>query len=124
MCPHSPQARVGWVSALLTLWTGTAACAGVSTVCATVRTNLAPVVLQLKALGIDNVARFDFMSSPPTQLMMRALEVTTRARTWSPPARRAPDLALRGGRREGGGARRGTPPSSCLHKGRSTIKAT
>lgn len=26
------------------------------------RTNLAPVVLQLKALGIDNVLRFSFLS--------------------------------------------------------------
>ena len=39
------------------------------------RSNLAPVVLQIKALGIDNIVRFDFMSSPPSELMMRALEV-------------------------------------------------
>lgn len=30
------------------------------------RSNLAPVILQLKALGIDNVLRFHFMSVSPT----------------------------------------------------------
>lgn len=39
------------------------------------RSNLAPVVLQLKALGIDNVARFDFFSPPPAELMSKALEL-------------------------------------------------
>ncbi|CAG8652276.1 2731_t:CDS:10, partial [Ambispora leptoticha] len=39
------------------------------------RSNLAPVVLQLKALGIDNVLRFDFMTPPPAELMIRALEL-------------------------------------------------
>ncbi|KAF4123747.1 ATP-dependent RNA helicase DDX35 [Geosmithia morbida] len=39
------------------------------------RSNLAPVILQLKALGIDNVARFDFLSPPPAELMSRGLEL-------------------------------------------------
>lgn len=39
------------------------------------RSNLAPVVLQLKALGIDNVVRFDFFSAPPSELMSKALEL-------------------------------------------------
>jgi ATP-dependent RNA helicase DDX35 len=39
------------------------------------RANLAPVVLQLKALGIDNVARFDYLSPPPAELMSKALEL-------------------------------------------------
>ncbi|EED23947.1 ATP dependent RNA helicase, putative [Talaromyces stipitatus ATCC 10500] len=39
------------------------------------RSNLAPVVMQLKALGIDNVVRFDFLSPPPAELMTRALEL-------------------------------------------------
>jgi ATP-dependent RNA helicase DDX35 len=39
------------------------------------RSNLAPVILQLKALGIDNVARFDFITPPPAELVMRALEL-------------------------------------------------
>ncbi|XP_044909561.1 probable ATP-dependent RNA helicase DHX35 isoform X4 [Felis catus] len=37
--------------------------------------NLAPVILQLKALGIDNVLRFHFMSPPPAQSMVQALEL-------------------------------------------------
>ena len=39
------------------------------------RSNLAPVLLQLKALGIDNVARFDFLVPPPAELIIRALEI-------------------------------------------------
>jgi ATP-dependent RNA helicase DDX35 len=31
-------------------------------------------MLQLKALGIDNLAKFDFMSPPPSEMMVRALE--------------------------------------------------
>ncbi|KAF4450731.1 hypothetical protein F53441_6174 [Fusarium austroafricanum] len=39
------------------------------------RSNLAPVILQLKALGIDNIVRFDFLSPPPSELMAKALEL-------------------------------------------------
>lgn len=39
------------------------------------RSNLAPIILQLKALGIDNVLRFDFFSPPPAELIIRALEL-------------------------------------------------
>ena len=39
------------------------------------RSNLAPIILQLKALGIDNVARFDFLTSPPAELAIRGLEL-------------------------------------------------
>ncbi|KAK0941325.1 hypothetical protein LTR29_007169 [Friedmanniomyces endolithicus] len=39
------------------------------------RSDLAPLVLQLKALGIDNLARFDFLSPPPAELLVRALEL-------------------------------------------------
>ncbi|RUS22224.1 hypothetical protein BC937DRAFT_89952 [Endogone sp. FLAS-F59071] len=39
------------------------------------RSNLATVVLQLKALGIENVARFEFLTAPPAELMTRALEL-------------------------------------------------
>ncbi|KAK3989835.1 P-loop containing nucleoside triphosphate hydrolase protein [Cladorrhinum sp. PSN332] len=39
------------------------------------RSNLAPFLLQLKALGIDNVLRFDFLTPPPAELMTRALEL-------------------------------------------------
>ena len=39
------------------------------------RSNLAPVILQLKALGIDNILRFDFLTPPPVELVARALEL-------------------------------------------------
>lgn len=39
------------------------------------RSNLAPIILQLKALGIDNVLRFDYLSPPPSLLMIKALEL-------------------------------------------------
>jgi ATP-dependent RNA helicase DDX35 len=39
------------------------------------RSNLAPIILQLKALGIDNIARFDFLTPPPSNLIIRALEL-------------------------------------------------
>ncbi|KAG0242992.1 hypothetical protein BGX31_011395 [Mortierella sp. GBA43] len=39
------------------------------------RTNLSGMVLQLKALGIENVLRFDFMTSPPAEMMSKALEL-------------------------------------------------
>lgn len=39
------------------------------------RSNLAPVILQLKCLGIDNIARFPFLTSPPSALVVRALEL-------------------------------------------------
>jgi len=39
------------------------------------RTSLESMVLQLKALGIDDVLHFDFLSSPPVDLMRKALEL-------------------------------------------------
>ena len=39
------------------------------------RSNLASTILQLKALGIDNVLRFDFLTAPPAELLVRALEL-------------------------------------------------
>ncbi|KAI1314989.1 hypothetical protein EDD11_001425 [Mortierella claussenii] len=39
------------------------------------RSNLSSMVLQLKALGIENVLRFDFMTSPPAEMMSKALEL-------------------------------------------------
>jgi ATP-dependent RNA helicase DDX35 len=39
------------------------------------RSNLAPTILQLKALGIDNIARFDYLTPPPAELVIRALEL-------------------------------------------------
>lgn len=39
------------------------------------RSNLIPTILQLKALGIDNIMRFDWLASPPPEAMVRALEI-------------------------------------------------
>ena len=39
------------------------------------RSDLAPTILQLKALGIDNIIKFPFLSQPPTALLSRALEI-------------------------------------------------
>lgn len=39
------------------------------------RSNLATVILQLKAIGIENVLYFDFLSPPPAKMMTRALEL-------------------------------------------------
>ncbi|KAI1354179.1 P-loop containing nucleoside triphosphate hydrolase protein [Xylaria sp. FL0043] len=39
------------------------------------RSNLAPFILQLKALGIDNVARFEYLTPPPAELMIKATEL-------------------------------------------------
>ena len=38
-----------------------------------VRTDLTPAILQLKALGIDDVAHFDFMDSPPAESLIRCV---------------------------------------------------
>lgn len=38
------------------------------------RSDISLYLLQLKALGIDNLAKFDFMSPPPSEMMSRALE--------------------------------------------------
>ncbi|KAI0432897.1 P-loop containing nucleoside triphosphate hydrolase protein [Xylaria sp. FL1042] len=39
------------------------------------RSNLAPFILQLKALGIDNVVRFEYFTPPPAELMIKATEL-------------------------------------------------
>ena len=38
------------------------------------RSDAAQLVLQLKALGIDNIVRFDFMTPPPASMLERAVE--------------------------------------------------
>lgn len=39
------------------------------------RSDLAPAILQLKALGIDNVLRFNFPSAPPSKNLLSGLEL-------------------------------------------------
>lgn len=47
----------------------------VSTVPEMQRSNMAPVILQLKALGVENVLRFHFLSPPPAQALLQGLEL-------------------------------------------------
>lgn len=65
------------------------------------RTNLAPVILQLKALGIDNVVAFPYLTPPPALLAARGLEMLfalgaldEHARLTSPLGTRMAELAL------------------------------
>ncbi|XP_055331601.1 probable ATP-dependent RNA helicase DHX35 [Paramacrobiotus metropolitanus] len=39
------------------------------------RTSMAPVILQLKALGVDNILRFNYPSQPPSENMIQGLEL-------------------------------------------------
>jgi pre-mRNA-splicing factor ATP-dependent RNA helicase DHX16 len=39
------------------------------------RTNMGMTVLMLKSLGINNLMNFEFMDPPPTETLMRALEL-------------------------------------------------
>ena len=45
-----------------------------STVPEICRSDISLFVLQLKALGIDNILRFDFLTPPPSSMLVRALE--------------------------------------------------
>lgn len=65
------------------------------------RCELSSTILQLKSLGIDNIARFDFLTAPPSELVIRALELLFSlgalddyARLTSPLGRRMAELAL------------------------------
>ncbi|KAK4455518.1 P-loop containing nucleoside triphosphate hydrolase protein [Podospora aff. communis PSN243] len=59
------------------------------------RSNLAPFILQLKALGIDNVLRFDYLTPPPAELMIRALELLYSLRALDDYAKLTKPLGLR-----------------------------
>ena len=39
------------------------------------RSELAGAVVQLKALGVDNMMSFDWLAAPPAEAMVRALEL-------------------------------------------------
>ena len=39
------------------------------------RSELSGVVLQLKALGVDNMVAFPWLAAPPAEAMVRALEL-------------------------------------------------
>lgn len=38
------------------------------------RSDLTGAMLQLKAMGIDNLTKFDFLDPPPAEAMIRGLE--------------------------------------------------
>ena len=42
------------------------------------RSDMTDVVLQLKALGVERVAQFEFVNGPPSAMVIRALEVSSR----------------------------------------------
>ena len=48
------------------------------------RASLAGAVLQLKALGIDNVLRFEFLSPPPPAALARARPAVRARRALGP----------------------------------------
>ncbi|EMR08503.1 hypothetical protein PNEG_03328 [Pneumocystis murina B123] len=39
------------------------------------RSDLTGLILQLKALGIDNIARFDYITNPPSEMVIQSLEL-------------------------------------------------
>lgn len=59
------------------------------------RSNLAPMILQLKCLGIDNIARFDYLTPPPSILVVRALETLYALGALDDYARLAKPLGIR-----------------------------
>jgi ATP-dependent RNA helicase DDX35 len=65
------------------------------------RSNLAPVILQLMNLGIQNVVRFDYLSPPPSDLVIRAMDtlyslgaIDSNARLTKPLGSRMAELPL------------------------------
>ena len=53
------------------------------------------MVIQLKALGIENVAFFDFLSPPPSESMIRAMEVLYSLSAIDLRCQLTPDVGLR-----------------------------
>jgi ATP-dependent RNA helicase DDX35 len=65
------------------------------------RSNLTPVILALMNLGITNIVRFDYLSAPPSKLVIRAMDmlfalgaVDEHARLTKPLGQRMADLPL------------------------------
>ena len=54
------------------------------------RSELAGTVLQLKALGVDNMMAFDWLAPPPAETMVRALELLHALGALGADARSAP----------------------------------
>ncbi|GIL60047.1 hypothetical protein Vafri_14666 [Volvox africanus] len=58
------------------------------------RSNLVSMVLQLKALGIDNVMQFEWLAPPPAEALVRALEELHALKVLDEDARLTPDVGL------------------------------
>ena len=54
------------------------------------RSELAGTALQLKALGVDNLMRFEWLAPPPAEALVRALEALHALRALDDDARSAP----------------------------------
>lgn len=59
------------------------------------RSDVSLFILQLKSLGIDNVAKFDFMTAPPSHMFERALEYLYSLGALDQHGRLTPDLGLK-----------------------------
>ena len=59
------------------------------------RSELAGTVLQLKALGVDNMMAFDWLAPPPAETMVRALELLHALGGLGADARSAASLNIR-----------------------------
>lgn len=59
------------------------------------RSNLSLLVLQLKALGIANIARFDWLTPPPSEMISRALELLYSLQALDDYGRLTPILGMR-----------------------------
>jgi len=59
------------------------------------RSNLTTIVLQLKALGIDDIVHFDFMSSPLPEALIRAFELNYALGALDENCKLTPDLGVK-----------------------------
>ncbi|KAF2121705.1 P-loop containing nucleoside triphosphate hydrolase protein [Lophiotrema nucula] len=59
------------------------------------RSNLAPTILQLMNLGIPNIVRFDYFSNPPSELVVRAMDMLFSLGAISPEAKLTKPLGTR-----------------------------
>ena len=58
------------------------------------RSELSGTVLQLKAMGIDNIMKFDWLAPPPAEAMIRALEQLHALGALNEHARRASSVRM------------------------------
>jgi ATP-dependent RNA helicase DDX35 len=78
------------------------------------RSELAGAVLQLKALGVDNLMAFDWLARPPAEALVRALEALHALRALGDDARSA--VSPLENPRNPGRAQRPSPWSACAER--------